>query len=243
MGVQLQRDDRKISDSIWDSLVDRERLAPKIGPGRLSSKDLGIWPEDKSAISTKDVRDAFFTFTYLPMIPSAQALKETLIQGVATGSFGLARGSLEQNGLHSVKIGTTLDTDSIEFSNDEFLLRSNFAYQLIGALPKKPDGPRQGEETGPSGEVRGIPRPSGPEVYGSVEVSVEDLDWKKWSEFHDAVIQPLVNAGANLKVKVEVVGSSEEGISPNTVDLSIKEGLTQYGIPAKVEPRKRDSRE
>src|SRR5207302_2865646 len=53
MGVQIQRDDRKISDSIWDALVDRERLAPKIGPGRLTSKDLAVWPEDKNAMSTK----------------------------------------------------------------------------------------------------------------------------------------------------------------------------------------------
>lgn len=68
-----------------------------------------------------------------------------------------------------------------------------------------------------------------------------DLDWKKWGEFHEAVIQPLVNAGASLKVKVEVTGSSEEGISPNTVDLVIREGLTQYGILAKVEPKKKTS--
>ena len=49
-----------------------------------------------------------------------------------------------------------------------------------------------------------------------------------------------VNVSADLKVKVEVTGSSEEGISPNTVDFAIKEGLTQYGIPAKVEPKKRE---
>lgn len=55
------------------------------------------------------------------------------------------------------------------------------------------------------------------------------------------MIQPLVNAGADLKVKVDVTGSSEEGISTNTVDFTIKEGLTQYGIPAKVEPKKRES--
>ena len=55
------------------------------------------------------------------------------------------------------------------------------------------------------------------------------------------MIQPLVNAGADLKVKVDVTGSSEEGISTNTVDFAIKEGLTQYGIPAKVEPKKRES--
>src|SRR2546430_14087373 len=170
MGVQIQRDDRKISDSIWDALVDRERLAPKIGPGRLTSKDLAVWPEEKNAMSTKDVRDAFFTFTYLPMIPSMQALRDTFVQGVATGSFGFARGSLEQNGLHSVKIGTTIDAVSIEFSNDEFLIRSAYAYRLLGAVPKKTN--EQGGGAGTSGARGGMPQPRGPEAYGSVDVSV-----------------------------------------------------------------------
>lgn len=38
-----------------------------------------------------------------------------------------------------------------------------------------------------------------PLMYRDVDVSA-DLDWKKWSEFHEAVIQPLVNAGADVKV-------------------------------------------
>ncbi len=49
-----------------------------------------------------------------------------------------------------------------------------------------------------------------------------------------------VNAGASLKVEVDVSGNSEEGISQNTVDLAIREGLTQYRIPAKVEAKTRD---
>ena len=77
------------------------------------------------------------------------------------------------------------------------------------------------------------------ESYDTVNVST-DLDWKKWSKFEEAVIQPLANYGANLKVKVEITGTSEESISPDFVDSTIKERLRQYGIPAKVEQKKKN---
>jgi len=238
MGVQIQRADRKISDIIWETLSIRERLAPKIGPTRVISKDLALWPEDKQAITTKELKDSFLTFTHLPMIPTIDSLKETIVQGVAEGHFAFARGSAEKREFHSIKIGAILDKDTIEFLEDAYLLRPKFAYELLGTLPKVED---KGMEKPPRAGEPSRPIPPGLELYESVAVSA-DLDWKKWMEFHDAVIQPLVNAGAKLKVRVEVSGASDEGISPNTVDLAIKEGLVQYGITANVEPKKKSGK-
>jgi hypothetical protein len=236
MGRQIQRADRKISDSIWDSLVDKERIAPKIGPSRLLSKDLSVWKESEVSISTKALRDAFLTYTYLPMIPSIDVLRDTIIQGIQNGDFAYARGAKEK--LHPPLIGRTVERDAVEFADDAFLVRPEEAYRLLGTAPT----PTTPTPPTPITGIAASPQPplAGAERYNAVNVSA-DLDWKKWSEFHEAVIQPLVNAGADVKVKVEVTGSSEEGISPNTVDFAVKEGLTQYGIPAKVEPKKRDS--
>jgi hypothetical protein len=129
-----------------------------------------------------------------------------------------------------VKIGTALEVEAVEFADDAFLLRSEEAYKLLGAASPSPPPL-------PPPEDSDKPPPPPLESYGEVNVSA-DLEWKKWSEFHEAVIQPLVNAGATLRVRVEVTGSSEEGIPHNTVDFAIKEGLMQYGITAKVEPKK-----
>lgn len=236
MGRQIQRADRKISDSIWDSLVDKERLAPKIGPTRLLSKDLPVWKDSEVSISTKALRDAFLTYTYLPMIPSIDILRETIIQGIQNGDFAYARGAKEK--LHPPLIGRAVERDAVEFADDAFLVRPEEAYRLLGTapIPTIPTPPTSTTGIG----VAPTQTQARVERYNAVNVTA-DLDWKKWSEFHEAVIQPLVNAGADLKVKVEVTGSSEEGISPNTVDFAIKEGLTQYGILAKVEPKKRES--
>ncbi|AFU57455.1 hypothetical protein Ngar_c05120 [Candidatus Nitrososphaera gargensis Ga9.2] len=73
-------------------------------------------------------------------------------------------------------------------------------------------------------------------AYSVVKVAA-DMDWKKWVEFYDGVIQPLVNAGARIKINIELTGSSETGIPKNTVDLVIKENLSQYGITARIEPK------
>lgn len=231
MGIQIQKADRKISDAVWETLSVRERLAPKIGPTRLVSRDLALWPEDKQAITTKELKDDFLMFTHLPMIPSIDSLKETIIRGVAEGHFAYARGSIEKREFHSIKIASTLDQAAIEFLDDAYLLKPKFAYELLGAI-REPEG--EGEKPPPPT----TPVPLGLELYESVTLSA-DLDWKKWMEFYDAVIQPLINAGATPKIQVEVIGTSEDGISPNTIDLAIKESLIQYGIAANIETKKK----
>jgi hypothetical protein len=236
MGRQIQRADRKVSDTVWDFLVNKERLAPRIGPTRLQSKDLHLWKESEVCISTKELRDAFLSYTYLPMIPSTDALRDTIIQGIENGDFAYARGSKEK--FHPPLIGRTIERDAVEFADDAFLLRSEEAYKLLGTTPRTP--PKITPPTGGTGTTPPPQPPEGIESYAVVNV-LADLDWKKWSEFHEAVIQPLINAGADIKVKVEVTGSSEEGIPPNTIDFAIKEGLIQYGIPAKVEPKKKEA--
>lgn len=237
MGIQIQRPDKKISDAVWETLSVRERLAPRIGPTRIISKDLALWPEDKEAITTKELKDAFLTFTHLPMIPNIESLRETIVQGVAEGLFAFARGSAEKNEFHSIKIGSTIDKATIEFLEDTYLLRPKFAYELIGAIPP-PEAGKPEEKIPPTGPSVTAP-PPGLQLYESVKISADDLDWKKWMEFYDAVIQPLINAGATPKIRTEITGTSEEGIPPNTVDLAIKESLTQYGITANIETKKK----
>ncbi len=238
LGRQIPRAERKIGDAIWEELVDKERLAPKIGPTRLFTTEFAVWKDNQRDLLTKELRDAFLSYTYLPMIPSIEVLKDTIIQGVAAGDFAYARGPREKPSV--VKLGSTIEKDLVDFAEGAFLLRREEAYKILGTPTLEP--PTHTTGTGnESTSTRAIPstRSAG---YQQVVVSA-DLDWKKWAEFHESVIQPLINAGATLKVRVEVMGSSREGIPPNTIEFVIKEGLTQFGIPAKVEPKNNDDRE
>jgi hypothetical protein len=239
MALQIQQGGKKISNSISDVLVDKERLAPKIGPTRLPSEDFGLWPRGTKAISTKTVRDAFLTFTNLPMIPSVDVLRDAIVEGVSSGNFGYATGSLEDNKFHSVRIASVLDRDSIEFVEDVFLLKAEFAYELTGTLQPEHEIPGSATEGHRPGGQSTPPAPADSNLFESITVTSDDLDWKKWAEFHDAVIKPLVNSGASLKVRVSVQGDSHDGIPSNTIDLAVKEGLVQYGINARIESKKK----
>lgn len=238
MGLQIQRSDRKMSDAVWETLVIRERLAPRIGPTRIISKDLGLWPEERPAISTKDLKDAFLTFTHLPMIPSIDSLRETIVQGIEGGQFAYARGTAEKSEFHTIKISSRLDQAAIDFLEDTYLLRPKFALELLGRIPQPGSHPEKPEI--PGTKEPPPPIPPGMQPYESVNISSE-LDWKKWMEFHEAVLRPLINAGAAISIKVQVTGTSEEGISPNTVDIAIKDSLGQYGIPANINTKKKSA--
>jgi len=155
----------------------------------LLSKDLALWPEDKQVISTKDLGDAFLTFTHLPMLSSTDTLRETIIQGVAEGTFAYARGSAEKGEFHVIKIGSSLEREAIEFTGEAYLLRPKFARQLLGTIK----GPPEGEEEGEAGVSTAPPPPPGLETYISVTVSA-DLDWKKWAKFSQ-----LVNGAEGLE--------------------------------------------
>ena len=247
IGPQIKRKGQHLCDIVWEALVTRERLAPKIGPTRLMSKDFALWPDEKQALPTKVLKEAFFAYTHLPMIPSLDTVKECISQGVSEGTFAIARGTIDSNEFHSVKIGSSIDLSIIDFSDETFLLRPKFAYELLGAI-KEPEPPKEKPKEPakePTGQEPGSPphaEKRSPELYSSVTIS-SDLDWKKWMEFHDAVVQPLINAGATIKIKVEITGTSDEGISPNALDIAVRENLTAYGIPASIVAKKKSETE
>jgi hypothetical protein len=61
------------------------------------------------------------------------------------------------------------------------------------------------------------------------------LNWKKWSEFYDSVIKPLIQAGAEVRIQIQVKGESGQGIPARTIELVIKESLSQHAIDADVQ--------
>jgi hypothetical protein len=73
------------------------------------------------------------------------------------------------------------------------------------------------------------------QMVHKVSVTSSGLDWKKWSEFYDSVIKPLIQAGAEVRIQIQVSGESGQGIPSRTVELIIKESLSQNGIDANVD--------
>ena len=61
------------------------------------------------------------------------------------------------------------------------------------------------------------------------------VPWENWQDIYNEVIDPLAREGADIMCDVTIVAKSDASIRENTVELGIKESLSQRELDAKVE--------
>jgi len=61
------------------------------------------------------------------------------------------------------------------------------------------------------------------------------VPWDQWNDVYNEVIDPLAKEGADLLCQVIVIAQGEAAIRENTVELGIKESLSQRGIKAEIQ--------
>lgn len=235
LGTLIQSGRRTLQDEVWKLLVDKERLAPMLGPSQVTSTS--VWPEGQDAVSLKRVRDAFSEYTYLPMVPGPEAVQACVATGVRDGVFGLAVGDGSQ--FEGIRFREPVDPEAVMFTERAWLLRPTVVEKLRPATGAGV-GPQSPGTSG--GSTGGPPQPPGPErsvlnTYPGVVIE-GSLDWKKWSDFFDGVLKPLVEAGAEVEVKVEASASSSAGIPKRIVDITVSENVSQRNLGVTVKPKK-----
>jgi hypothetical protein len=68
-----------------------------------------------------------------------------------------------------------------------------------------------------------------------VRVEIDELPWENWHDVYNEVVQPLANEGAAIYCHVIIIARGEAAIRENTVELGIKESLSQRGIDADIQ--------
>ena len=68
-----------------------------------------------------------------------------------------------------------------------------------------------------------------------VRIDMKNVPWDQWSDVYNEVIDPLVKEGADLHCQVIVIAQGDAAIRENTVELGIKESLSQRGIKADIQ--------
>ncbi len=223
--------------------MDEQRLLERLDP-RLVSEGKGdqwrLWAAEEEQINVATLWDYFCRFPYLPMLTGPEALQQTIAWGVQRGLFAYALGDGET--FDTIHFGEPLPADVFAIVEGAWLLRPALAERLlkkdeVGEVQPPPSPPRPGVEERPDEGPVVVPPPSPPlapppATYRRVTIKTP-VDWRGWYDFYQAVIKPLVEAGVEVHLHLQLEASGE--IDANLVDLSVKESVLQFNSEGKVE--------
>ncbi len=231
--------EHSLAGRAWDRLMTEQRLLSRLDP-RLIAEGKGdqwrVWPAEEDRLNVATLWDYFRRFPYLPMLTGPEALQQTIAWGVQRGLFAYALGD-----------GKTFDTlyfresrSAAEFAIIEgaWLLRPTLAEALSEPEPSPAKPERAGEtkrkdETPlPLSPAPALPSSPAPRTtYRHIAIDTP-VNWQRWYDFYQAVIRPLVEAGAEVSLHLYVDAHGE--IDANLVDLSVKESVAQMDARGKV---------
>jgi hypothetical protein len=217
--------------------MDDQRLLDRLDP-RLVSQGKGdqwrLWAAEDDRINVETLWDYFCRFPYLPVLTGPEALQHTISWGVQRGLFAYALGDGEA--FDTIYFRDSLPSGDFAIIEGAWLLRPALAEQLLGEgekppPPPPPPPPPEPREEGEGGDV--IPPPTlSANVYRRVTIETP-VDWRRFYDFYEAVVKPLVEAGTEVHLHLKLEASGE--IDANLVDLSVKESVLQLDSRGKVE--------
>jgi hypothetical protein len=173
---------------------------------------------------------------------------DCLARGVQRGLFGYALGDGATKKFDTIFFNDKAITpERCDVTESAWLLR----HALARSLMPKPE-PVAAQTAGGSSTGRGAPDPGVPTTPGEsgrgnvkiikgerrlswVRIDMKKVPWEHWNDVYNEVIDPLVQEGAELRCQVILIAQDEAAIRENTVELGIKESLSQRGIPADVQ--------
>lgn len=226
-------------------LLDDERLLERLDP-RLISEGKGeqwqLWPAEDEKINVATLWDYFCRFPYLPMLTGPEALQQTIAWGVQRGLFAYALG--DGAIFDTIYFHESLPTGVFAIVEGAWLLRPALAEQLLKKeeiqpepqLPFQPQPPVSPQpqfqpESRPQPPLQPQLRPQ-PHTYNRITITTP-VDWRQWYDFYQAIIKPLVEAGAEVRLSLSIEATGE--IDTNLIDLSVKESVIQFNPRGKVE--------
>jgi len=148
MGAQAYDVRRTLSQRVWDTLKDAERLLEKLDPRLIVEGRWALWPADKEALRVEDLWDYFVRYTYLPMLADQTVLTASIVEGLKRGLFGYGLGDGEKLDFDTLYPPGKLPEEALrEVAPSAWLIRPEVAVQIAPppppgvAPPEPPPGP------------------------------------------------------------------------------------------------------
>jgi hypothetical protein len=259
MGMSKFSGPSTLSSKVLEKLID-EQILKGLDPKILIGERFALWPEDQEMVNVRTLADYFTQLTHLPRLLGPDVLPACLAQGVHRGLFGYALGDGERKRFDTIyyrdKSVAPTDCQVIESA---WLLRPKLAEALMPkpepvTVPTTGGGgaggggvstPGVGEGGGPAaGEGEepwtptgggGVQIVEGERRLNKVRIDMKNLPWENWNDIYNEVIDPLAQEGADVRCDVVVIAKGDAAIRENTVELGIKESLSQRGIDAQIQ--------
>ena len=244
-----------LSSRVSEKLLDEQQLLDKLDPGILIGERFGLWPDDQEVINVRTLADYFTQLTHLPRLNGAHVLPDCFARGVHRGLFAYALGDGEQKDFDTICFNDkSITANDCEVIETAWLVRPALAKTLIpepevkGGVGTRGRDPEQGS-TGPAssggtdgreedtwaGDGGGVVIKGGERRLNRVRIDMRQLPWENWLDIYNEVIQPLANEGAEISCQVVILAKGDAAIRENTVELGIKESLSQRDIAADIQ--------
>src|SRR5262249_47146019 len=138
----------------------------------------------------------------------------------------------------------SITSNQCEITDSGWLLRPALAKSLKPEPEPVIDGKAGGgtgatgtgtEEDWGAGKGPAVKIVKGERRLNKVRINMVSVPWDQWNDIYNEVIDPLAKEGADLFCQVIVIAKGNAAIRENTVELGIKESLSQRGIKAEIQ--------
>jgi len=252
MGISVAK--ATLSQKVLDKLKDEQQILDKLDPAILIGERFGLWPPDQEMVNVSTLADYFTQLTHLPMLLGAGVLPDCFAKGVQRSLFAYALGDGEKKQFDTILFhDKSVNADRCEITESAWLLRPVLARSLVPE-PKPVDtgktsggagltGTGSGAEdlttgTGEdwtTGKGGGVKIVKGERRLNRVRIDMHNVPWDQWNDVYNEVIDPLAKEVADLLCQVIVIARGDAAIRENTVELGIRESLSQRGIKADIQ--------
>ncbi len=225
------------ADSLVTFILNRLRQDGDLEDGVSPNFLLRNWPPAFTEWSTKSVRDAFFASPQFPRLLNADAVKDTIARGVASGHLAYV-GKSSTGAYDPFNYASEVRQGEVEISDEMFIISKETALKATrtpssGQQSSPPTSgdlypPLAGEE---SREPTGEP---GTDSLTNTSATTGTLKWtgevtpQKWMNFYTKVLSRFA-AGKGLKLTVSVEASPVDGVSSQKVEET-KVALRELGL-------------
>ncbi|MEM3798286.1 MAG: DUF499 domain-containing protein [Candidatus Bathyarchaeia archaeon] len=213
LGIPTIGEKPSLAKRAKEYLKDQEVILSKLSPKVLLEKTFSKEDERKNIT---EIYESFLKYPDLPILENENVLRDTIVQGVQTGTFGLAIDD---------KIYYGEPITFLELTGGTQLVRKETAQKMKEETEKPPT---LGIEAKPPTEI--ITMTTAPEKETITKLALKaNVPWDKLSDLMRGVFMPLNQEGAQINLEIKIEAQSPQGISKNTLDLKIKETLNQIG--------------